>query len=128
MFLISLEPVAFFAASLLENCTCLGRGVCMKCRGKKCALDISRTAPNRHTCIGSGVRLTFTKGGIQENLGSSDVEAFLTHLAVDEHVSAFTQNQAHDLALSDIPCPATPGYFEIRPLPLYCRPILVFPH
>jgi integron integrase len=27
-------------------------------------------------------------------LGSSDVEAFLTHLAVDEHVSASTQNQA----------------------------------
>jgi integron integrase len=27
-------------------------------------------------------------------LGSSDVEAFLTHLAVDEHVSASTQNQS----------------------------------
>jgi integron integrase len=27
-------------------------------------------------------------------MGSSDVEAFLTHLAVDEHVSASTQNQA----------------------------------
>ena len=27
-------------------------------------------------------------------MGSSEVEAFLTHLAVDEHVSASTQNQA----------------------------------
>jgi len=46
MFLISLEPdMGFVAKHLKGNYTCLGRGVCMRCHGKKSALGISRTAP-----------------------------------------------------------------------------------
>jgi hypothetical protein len=62
-------------------------------------------------------------------MGSREVEAFLTHLAVGEHVSASTQNQALQALLflrrSDA-CrrfyPA-PRYFGISALPLYCRPL-----
>jgi len=62
----------------------------MRCRGRKCALDISRTAPNRLIFTGFGVTLTSTIGSTRGKWGSSYVEAFLTHLAVHEHVSAST--------------------------------------
>jgi hypothetical protein len=95
MFLISLEPVSGLSRSASkENYTCPRRAVRMRCRGRKCALGISHTAPSRPIFTGFGVTLTFTNRKHPREMGSREVEDFLTHLAVDKHVSASTQNQA----------------------------------
>jgi hypothetical protein len=45
-------------------------------------------------CSGLSVLFSFTASGIHERWGLAQVEAFLTDLAVQGHVSASTQNQA----------------------------------
>jgi hypothetical protein len=53
-------------------------------------------------------------------MGSSYVEAFLTHLAVDGHVLSSVSLCCWVLLIFRS-LPVILRYFEIRPLPLYCR-------
>ena len=52
------------------------------------------TARKNPTCTGSGASSTSTRKSILELWEQSEVRAFLSHLAQQEHVSASTQNQA----------------------------------
>src|ERR1700731_1123350 len=101
MFLISLELVAVLSRSTLQgNYTSRGRAVCMRFRGRKCVLDILRTAPSRLICTGFGVTLTFTVGSIQGKWVPVTWRLSSLTWPVEDHVSASTQNRVTVLPTS----------------------------
>ena len=58
------------------------------------APDTSPFAPRIRTSIGRGALFCFMASGNSKEMGVSEVEAFLTHLAVERNVAASTQGQA----------------------------------
>jgi hypothetical protein len=95
MFLISLEPVSGLSRSALKgNYTCRRCAVCTKCRGKKMRTRHFAYRTERAYLYWIRRYVNFHNRKHPREMGSREVEAFLTHLAVDEHVSASTQNQA----------------------------------
>src|SRR4051812_28653213 len=58
-----------------------------------CVRDITPIAPSN--AIAPGFSNSFTFGiRYPAEMGAADVEAFLSHLAIERHVSSATQNQA----------------------------------